>query len=417
MRNFSRIIRILFTLTVFGWAIATTFTASARDVVVTRYFSGLWDQPKQEAQGIMLQIIDQEEDGKKKAVAYWFTYGDDMNTAWYMAIGHVEGDEVVMKLYDSAGVEFMEEDAPGNDSVYSIGDLVLWFHNCNKGTASYDTEDAIGSGEFEIKRLAGLYNSRCSGGISDDTPSNAKPVMLQVDLEPARDGITGDGKARFWERVDRSDFHVSAEGIDDGEYDILVCADTRPDSNPVGTLSVVSGEGSAKFRSPDTEDTENLNFDPRKCLIEIHDGIGAVLTSGDDVLEPRGKNSDDDEDEDGDDGDNGHGRSEIEVDLNNLGVYPEGEGEAAYEEKNSSVEFEVEIEDVPAGSYTLYVDGTPRGSIVVAADDDDDDELKGKLRFSNPQKEERELLDFVVKGKLIEVYEDSVLIFDVFFPE
>jgi hypothetical protein len=412
MQKYSTMIRIVFSLVVLSWAIVMTTPASAGDLVVTRYFSGLWDQPKQEAQGIMLQIIDQEEDGKKKAVAYWFTYGDDQNTAWYMAIGHVEGDQVVMKLYDSAGVEFMEEDAPGNDSVYSIGELVLWFHNCNKGTATYETEEAIGDGVFEIKRLAGLYNSRCSGGISDDTPSNARPIMLQVALEPAREGITGKGKAKFWERVDRSDFHVSAENIDDGEYDIMVCTGIEGYSNPVGSLSVVAGEGSTQFRSPQTEGSENLDFDPRDCLIELHDGSGAVLTSGDAVLEPRTNGN-----SGGGNGNNGNGKTEIEADLDYYGTYPGADGEASYEEKNNSVEFEVEIKGVPEGSYPLWVDNSPRGNIVVAADEDDDDTLKGKLRFSDPQKEERELLDFDPRGKWVEVYEGTTRIFDVLFPE
>ncbi len=173
-------------------------------------FSGLWDQPKQESQGIVLQIIDQEEGGYKKAVAYWFTYGDNLDTAWYMAIGHVEGDQVLMNLYTAEGVAFMEDDAPGNDNVYAVGILNLSFKNCNFGMASYDFADDQGSGEFEIKRLAGLYNSRCSGGISDDTPSNAKPLMLDVNLGPAREGITGKGKAGFSAPTKRRRFRADA---------------------------------------------------------------------------------------------------------------------------------------------------------------------------------------------------------------
>ncbi|MFC1688688.1 hypothetical protein ACFL07_03395 [Pseudomonadota bacterium] len=406
MKHYQIMIRFVFSLIVLSWAIAMTVPAKAGELVVTRYFSGLWDQPRQEAQGIMLQIIDQEEDGKKKAVAYWFTYGDDLNTAWYMAIGHVEGDQVVMKLYTSEGVAFMEDDAFGNDSVYTVGTLVLSFHNCNKGIANYETSEAIGSGEFEIKRLAALYNSRCSGGISDDTPSNARPIMLDVDLEPAREGITGKGKAKFWERVDRSDFHVSAEDIDDGKYSILVC------TKPVGSLTVVSGEGSTQFRSPETDGTENLYFKPRDCPIEIHDGLGAVLTSGEDVLAPKNNGK-----QGGGNGNNGNGKKEIEVDLDNLGFYPDAEGEASYLEKNNSVEFEVEIKGVPAGTYTLDVMGQYKGDIIVAPDDDDDDTLKGKIRFSNPQKDERELLNFDPRGQLVEVYEDSDRLFELFFPQ
>lgn len=399
------IIRIVFTLLVLTWGVGVTIPASAADPVVTRYFSGLWDQPKQESQGIMLQIIDQEEDGKKKAVAYWFTYGDNLHTAWYMGIGLVEGDQVVMKLYTAEGVEFMEEDAPGNEGVYSVGFLVLSFHNCNKGLASYDMVDK-GVGEFEIKKLAGLYNSRCSGGISDDTPSNAKPIQMEVGLEPARESITGKGKAKFWERVDRSDFHVSAEGIPDNVYDIMICDPLVM----VGTLTVADGEGQTQFRSPEAVGKELLSFKPRDCVIELHDGEGAVLTSGDDVLAEKDKGNNG--------GGNGNGKMEIEVDLDNNGVYPEAEGEASYLEKNNSVEFEVEIKGVPVGTYPLRVNDDLQGEIDVAVDpNDDDDKLKGKLRFSDPQKEGRELLDFDPRDKWIEVYEGGIVIFDVLFPE
>lgn len=406
------IIRIVFTLFVLTWGIAVTIPASAADPVVTRYFSGLWDQPKQESQGIMLQVIDQEEDGKKKAIGYWFTYGDNLHTAWYMGIGLVEGDQVVMKLYTAEGVEFMEEDAPGNEGVYSVGSLVLSFHNCNKGIASYDMVDK-GVGEFEIKKLAGLYNSRCSGGISDDTPSNAKPIQMEVGLEPAREGITGKGKAKFWERVDRSDFHVSAEDIPDNVYDIMICDPLVM----VGTLTVAGGEGQTQIRSPEAAGKELLSFNPRDCVIELHDGGGAVLTSGEDVFAEKDKGNNG--------GGHGNGKMEIEVDLDNTGEYPEAEGEASYLEKNNSIEFEVEIKGVPMGTYPLWIDDTDHGEIYVAPDDDDDDDkLKGKLRFSNPQKNDRELLDFDPRGMWIEVYDDGTVIFDanarifdVYFPE
>ena len=406
------IIRIVFTLFVLTWGIAVTIPASAADPVVTRYFSGLWDQPKQESQGIMLQVIDQEEDGKKKAIGYWFTYGDNLHTAWYMGIGLVEGDQVVMKLYTAEGVEFMEEDAPGNEGVYSVGSLVLSFHNCNKGIASYDMVDK-GVGEFEIKKLAGLYNSRCSGGISDDTPSNAKPIQMEVGLEPAREGITGKGKAKFWERVDRSDFHVSAEDIPDNVYDIMICDPLVM----VGTLTVAGGEGQTQIRSPEAAGKELLSFNPRDCVIELHDGGGAVLTSGEDVFAEKDKGNNG--------GGHGNGKMEIEVALDNTGEYPEAEGEASYLEKNNSIEFEVEIKGVPMGTYPLWIDDTDRGEIYVAPDDDDDDDkLKGKLRFSNPQKNDRELLDFDPRGMWIEVYDDGTVIFDanarifdVYFPE
>jgi hypothetical protein len=400
--------RILITLLVLTLGSWFSIPASAGDVYVTRYFSGLWDQPRQESQGIVLQIIDQEEDGRKKAVAYWFTYGDALDTAWYMAIGVADGDRVVMKLYTAEGVGFMEDDAPGNEHVYSVGTLTLVFHNCNKGIAIYEFDDGD-TDEFEIKRLAGLYNSRCSGGISDDTPNNAKPTRMEVALEPAREGVTGKGKAKFWERADRSDFHVSAEDIPDGLYDIMIC---DPLVN-AGALDVVAGQGQTEFRSPNAEGKQLLNFDPRDCVIELHDVAGAVLSSGENVLDEKGNGNDGGGPGNGNG--NGSGKSEIAVDLHNTGAYPEAEGEASYIEKNNSTEFEVEIKGVPAGAYPLRVGDVLRGEIVVV--DDGDDKLKGKLRFSDPQKEGRELLNFEPRGKWVEVYDGDTIILEVDFPE
>lgn len=49
--------------------------ATADDVLVTRNFSGLRDQPAQESQGINLENVDQF-GGDKAALAYWFTQGE-----------------------------------------------------------------------------------------------------------------------------------------------------------------------------------------------------------------------------------------------------------------------------------------------------------------------------------------------------
>ena len=408
MKSYRSAFRQFLILLVLSWAGAPAAPAFAADLVVTRYFSGLWDQPRQENQGIVLQIIDHDVE-VKKAVAYWFTYGDDLQSAWFIGIGQVEGALVVLDLYAVNGIAFMEDDLPDIDNVESVGSLILSFHNCNHGTATYDIGDGeLESGEFEIRKLAGLFNSRCSGGISDDTPGDARPLQLEVGLEPARDGVDGEGKAKFWERADRSDFHVSAEDVPDGDYDIQVCGAS------VGILAVVAGEGEKQYRSPAAEGKELLTFDPRDCLIELHDAEGAVLSSGAAVLAEKSHGNDGDDDDDGEDDDHGNPRAEISVDLDSTGVIEGAEGEAAFRARHDSTEFEVEIEDVPAGLYTLVVGGVERGQIEVAADGDD---FKGRIRFSDPQKEDRELLDFSPAGQWIEVLSGTDVVLEVLFPD
>jgi len=401
---------VIFLSLLFALLSLSTLIAPARaaDLVVTRYFSGLWDQPKQENQGVVLQIIDHDIE-VKRAVAYWFTYGDDLESAWFIGIGQVEGHQVLLDLYTVSGIAFMEDDLPDIDNVEPVGNMILSFSNCNHGIATYMLDGAEPpSGEFDIRKLAGLYNSRCSGGISDDTPSHGRPVQLEVDLEPAREGITGQGKAKFWERADRSDFHVSAEGIPDGDYELWVCP--VPEGEPVGILTVVLGEGAIQFRSPESAGKTLLTFDPRPCLIELRDAEGPALTSGDALLAEKAKGNQ------GNQGGHGNGMMEISVEMDNVAGIPDAQGEARYRAKNNSVEFEVEVEQLPIGTYVLLVNGFGQAEFDVTGNQN---KTKGRVRFSDPQKEDWLLLNFEVLGQLIEITEqggtDAIL--EVYFPD
>ena len=262
--------------------IAAVPVAIADHVLITRHFTGIWTQPDHESQGLVLQISDQLDDSKL-GVAYWFTYGDDLFSSWFLAVGPVDGHSIGMTLFESSGVGFLQEDVEGDVMVEAIGTMTLRFRNCNQGVVSYDTPaDVMGTGEFRIRRIASVYRARCTGGISDDTPHDARPLNLDVRLHSVRDDIPGRGEAGFKERPERSSFKVSARNIPDGLYSLGVC------SQPRGDMEVMAGHGALDFRSPPVDDTPLLDFDPRDCLIELMDGEGAVLSSGDAVLAEHG---------------------------------------------------------------------------------------------------------------------------------
>lgn len=371
----------------------------AQDVIVTRSFTGLWDQPEHESQGINLQIIDQIS-GDKVGVAYWFTYGDDLESAWFLGIGPVSGNRIEMVLYEGSGIDFLEANAPGDDRVLEVGSLVMEFDSCTKGTATFSTTiQAVGSGNFEVERFTDLYNTSCSGGVSDDTPSNISVTEERIGLSPARQGISGSGHADYEERPDRTEFSVEAEDLADGNYRIFVGGVDR------GELVITMAIGETEFRSPVEAGKVLLTFDPRDQLIEIHDGQGAVLTSGEAVI--------------GDGGDNGieidFGTTMIEVELNNAGIYTQASGDAKLEPRDDRTDFSVEIEDVPVGSYTLRIGGNEVGTINVVQLQDGS--IEGEIEFRNPVEPGKVLLDFDPRGQQIDVLEGQTVILETLFPE
>ena len=119
--------------------------AFSEDVMVTRNFTGLWDQTEHESQGINLQVINQDS-GEKVGVAYWFTYGDDRESAWFIGVGTVSGNRIEMILYEGSGVGFLEDDSPGNDQVAEVGTMEIEFSSCTEGEVTFVTDiEVVGS--------------------------------------------------------------------------------------------------------------------------------------------------------------------------------------------------------------------------------------------------------------------------------
>ncbi len=381
----------------------TPLVVIAQDVVVTRNFTGGWDQPNHESQGLSLQIIEQAA-GDKVGIAYWFTYGDDKESAWFLGIGPVSGNRIEMILYEGNGIDFLEDNKPGNDQVAEVGTMEIQFSGCDDGEVTFITEiSGVGSGSFPISRLTNMYNTDCSGGISDDTPSDVVASEQRIGLLPAREGISGSGHADFEERADRTDFSVEVEDLADGSYRIMVGSLDR------GELIVNMSIGETEFRSPVEAGKVLLTFDPRDQLVEIHDAQGAVLTSGDAVFD------DGDDDGDDDDVDIDFGTAEIEVELTNTGVFVEASGDARLRPREDRTDFRVEIEDVPVGPYSLRVGGQIVGIIQVKTLEDGS--IEGELEFRNPVEPGKILLDFDPRGQEIEVIDGSTVILETLFPQ
>jgi hypothetical protein len=106
---------------------------------------------------------------------------------------------------------------------------------------------------------------------------------------------------------------------------------------------------------------------------------------------------------------------EIEVDLVNTGTLPGAKGEAEWEMNSNRVEFSVEIEDVPVGTYPLIVGGNEVG--IIQAFEMHDGDVYGRIKFRDPESHGSKHLDFEPRGQKIEVRQGNGTMLEVDFPE
>jgi hypothetical protein len=412
---------------------------SPEGVIVTRHFSGLWEQSEHQNQGFTLHVVHQYS-GERTAVAFWFTFGEDKEPTWLMGQGPVIDNRIELDLYRVSDVDFLQQKNPDLSFAEIVGSALMEFDTCQTGTVTYNTDlPGMVEGTIPIEQFGWILNTHCSGGMSDDMPVDAVHGHQGLALTSARDGIDGSGHAWFESYPNHVEFEVETKGLPDGEYRLYVGMHDR------GGFSVQNGHGEIKFSSPAEDGHMLLNFEPRGQRIEIHDNMGAVLSSFDNIMEEddhsqyrgshgSGHGHDDDHDYACDDDSGmggGHGGGmgghhggddcveagdfiEVEVDLENSGVLVEAKGEAEWEMNSHRIKFSVEIEDVPVGHYPLHVGGAEVGIIRTFAMHNG--EVFGRISFRDPEVYGIEHLDFDPRGQKIEVLQGTSVILEADFP-
>ena len=404
--------------------------SAMNEFMVTRHFTGSWEQVDEQSQGLSLEVIEQLDDSRR-SVVYWYTYGADRKSAWYLGIGDLIDNRITFSLHESKDVGFMQGTDPDREPVESIGTMTVIFDGCDSGSVTFDTDhEEVGSGSFNIRRVSAVMNTHCSGGISDDMHVDGMFGQQRLELTPAREGITGNGHAMYEDFPGHMEFEVDVKGLPDGDYHLYVAMQER------GIVSVHDGHGKLEFASPGETGKTMMTFDPRGNHIEIHDEQGVVLSSFGNRFEEddHGHHGDGDDDHNYDcqygpgmgGGMGGHMGGgmhdcvdegdfvEIEVDLENTGVLLDAEGEAEWEMNSNRVEFSVEVEDVPVGSYTLKVGGNEVG--IIEAFEMHDGDVYGHIKFRDPETLGRGHLDFEPRGEKIEVFKGDSIILEVDFP-
>lgn len=226
-------------------------------------------------------------------------------------------------------------------------------------------------------------------------------VVAERVFIPIVAGSGATGKARADYRLDakgRRSFKVELERAGAGPFELFVAGVKRGNFTTVGILAKI------KFTAPLSDDPGALplNFDPRGQLLEVKRN-GVVLFSGTLAALARGVNFNPPATTGSGGGTPLPGTpSESEEQLTSTGLDRDASGRARYRVDSSGrIRFDVEIEDVPVGSYTLRIAGVVRGTIRVLSTASG---IQGEIEFSTRQDPGELPLTFDPRGQVIEVF-------------
>jgi hypothetical protein len=236
----------------------------------------------------------------------------------------------------------------------------------------------------DVVRFRGRLEAKVRG-VNVAKPSTRSSLISST-------GVDADGTLRARLRIDdraRKHFSVELEDVPVGSYEFLVNGVLK--GTIVVRTTAAGTEGELEFSNDDDDSDELLlDFDPVGATLIVRQG-SVIFFSG--TFQPGG----------GQTGGAGAGKpSQLEERLTSTGLDPDASGEAEYETKDDGDrDFEVEIEDGPAGSYQLFVGGTLRGTFQAQLSGG---EVKGEIEFSSGSDDDDELpLNFEPRGALIKV--------------
>ncbi len=142
--------------------------------------SSAWYDPKHSGEGFLLELL-----ANNRAGVYWFTYDENGQQDWYIAIGEVHGNRIEFpSVLRVSGGEFGPGFDPAKITEESVGSASFIWSDCDEGDMSY----RIGTqhGRMHLYRLTRLMGVDCGSPILP--PERPEGVLSGSWYDPTHSG-------------------------------------------------------------------------------------------------------------------------------------------------------------------------------------------------------------------------------------
>lgn len=132
------------------------------------WMTGMWFDPARSGEGFHLFVLDDE-----RAVVTWFSWGPDGGQAWFLGIGRIENNSIIVSETEiTSGTVFGDDFDPGNVIRADWGSIRISHEDCDHASVTFaGTDQAFGNGGYRLQRLSTPRGVNCenmttSGGNS-----------------------------------------------------------------------------------------------------------------------------------------------------------------------------------------------------------------------------------------------------------
>jgi hypothetical protein len=148
--------------------------------------NGAWYDPSHNGEGWMIELL-----GPSSALIYWFTYDDQGQQAWMLAVAEIAGNTLLAReVARPLGGRFGPNYDPGQVVQHLWGAFGMSVVGCNKNTLAYFGPNNFGSGGFgNIQRIVGV-----DGAPACNFPGGLRKLSGTLEAAPfsQTDGDTND---------------------------------------------------------------------------------------------------------------------------------------------------------------------------------------------------------------------------------
>jgi len=139
-----------------------------------------WFDPDHEGEGFIIEILD-----GGRAVLYWFTYDDQGNQDWYLAVGEVRGNRLLFpELLRFDGGEFGPDFDPAKVTSQVVGSARFLWSGCDTG--SMDWHIGNRHGRQRLVRLTRIMGLDCGPAVG--APITEQAVLSGAWFDPTHNG-------------------------------------------------------------------------------------------------------------------------------------------------------------------------------------------------------------------------------------